>query len=57
MTLDELKRDWQPRIMRFVSEQSGGDPGHAPARPTSGPGFTSLPAKQYFMTIAANEPS
>lgn len=28
MTLDELKRDWEPRIVRFISEQPGGDPGH-----------------------------
>ena len=28
MTLEELKRDWEPRIVRFISEQPGGDPGH-----------------------------
>ena len=28
MTLDELQRDWEPRIVRFISEQPGGDPGH-----------------------------
>ena len=28
MTLDELKRDWEPRIVRFISEQPGSDPGH-----------------------------
>jgi len=28
MTLEELQRDWEPRIVRFVSQQPGGDPGH-----------------------------
>lgn len=28
MTLEELKRDWEPRIVRFISQQPGGDPGH-----------------------------
>ena len=28
MTLEELKRDWEPRIVRFIAEQPGGDPGH-----------------------------
>lgn len=28
MTLEELQRDWEPRIIRFISEQPGGDPGH-----------------------------
>ena len=28
MTLEELRRDWEPRIVRFIAEQPGGDPGH-----------------------------
>jgi uncharacterized protein len=28
MTLDSLRRDWEPRIVRFVCAQPGGDPGH-----------------------------
>ena len=28
MTLDSLRRDWEPRIVQFVSAQPGGDPGH-----------------------------
>jgi len=28
MTLDELRRDWEPRILRFIADQPGGDPGH-----------------------------
>jgi len=35
---------------------TGGDPGHAPARSTyERAGFTSLPAEQYFMLVAPNE--
>jgi uncharacterized protein len=28
MTLDSLRRDWEPRMVRFLSEQPEGDPGH-----------------------------
>jgi uncharacterized protein len=28
MTLDCLRREWEPRIVQFVSAQPGGDPGH-----------------------------
>ncbi|MEX2149313.1 MAG: HD domain-containing protein [Steroidobacteraceae bacterium] len=30
MTLEHLCRDWEPRIIQFVSAQPGGDPGHGP---------------------------
>jgi uncharacterized protein len=28
MTHEELKRDWEPRIVGFLARQPGGDPGH-----------------------------
>lgn len=28
MTLEQLQRDWAPRIIRFIADQPGGDPGH-----------------------------
>jgi uncharacterized protein len=28
MTVDELRRDWEPRFIRFIGEQPGSDPGH-----------------------------
>jgi len=28
MTLESLRRDWEPRIVQFVCAQPGGDPGH-----------------------------
>lgn len=28
MTLEELRRDWEPQFIRFIAGQPGGDPGH-----------------------------
>lgn len=28
MTLDDLRREWEPRLVKFVEDQPGGDPGH-----------------------------
>lgn len=28
MTLEQLRRDWEPRFIRFIADQPGGDPGH-----------------------------
>lgn len=28
MSVDQLRRDWEPRFIRFIGEQPGSDPGH-----------------------------
>ena len=28
VTLEQLRRDWEPRFVRFIADQPGGDPGH-----------------------------